>query len=115
MDEFFGPEETPHHLAGPGGLAGARGEGREGPAAAHQSAVTSQPVDRHLEPLYEQIRSAYLSSAGWEGQAEEHQSTVIPMPQPIEHHPEPLYEQARRAAGLDDWELPLLASQGRRR
>jgi hypothetical protein len=34
----------------------------------------------------------------------------------VQHPPEPLYEQARRAAGLgQDWDLPVAASQGRRR
>jgi len=34
----------------------------------------------------------------------------------VEYPPEPLYEQARRAAGLrQDWDLPVVASQGRRR
>jgi hypothetical protein len=34
----------------------------------------------------------------------------------VEYPPEPLYEQARRAAGLPaNWDLPVAASQGRRR
>jgi hypothetical protein len=115
LDEFFGPEETPRHLAGPGGLAGPRDESQEDPAA-DQSAVTSQRLDRHLQPRYQQARSAHLGSVGWEGPADDHQRVVMPIPEPIEHHPEPLYEEARRAAGLDnDWGLPLPASQGRRR
>ena len=48
------------------------------------------------------------------GRADAHQRPVTP--QRIQHHPEPRYEQARRAAGLrNDWDLPLPASQGRRR
>lgn len=116
LDEFFGPEQPSRHPAGPGKLAGPRGEGQERRAEADQSPVTPQWTGRHLEPLYEQVRSAHLSSVGSEGQAEDHRGVVMPIPEPIEHHPEPLYEQARRAAGLDnDWELPLPASQGRRR
>ena len=116
LDEFFGPEQPSRHPAGPGKLAGPRGEGQERRAEADQSPVTPQWTGRHLEPLYEQVRSAHLSSAGSEGQAEDHHGVVMPIPEPIEHHPEPLYEQARRAAGLDNnWELPLPASQGRRR
>ena len=116
LDEFFGPEQPSRHPAGPGKLAGPRGEGQERRAEADQSPVTPQWTGRHLEPLYEQVRSAHLSSAGSEGQAEDHRGVVMPIPEPIEHHPEPLYEQARRAAGLDNnWELPLPASQGRRR
>jgi hypothetical protein len=38
------------------------------------------------------------------------------IPHRIQHHPEPHYQQARRAAGLHNhWDLPLPASQGRRR
>jgi hypothetical protein len=49
-----------------------------------------------------------------DGPAEAPQRPVTP--QRIQHHPEPRYEQARRAAGLhNDWDLPLPASQGRRR
>jgi hypothetical protein len=118
LEEFFGPEQPSRHPAGPGKLAGPRGEGQEGRAKADQSPVTVTPqwTGRHLEPLYEQVRSAHLSSAGSEGQADDHQDSVMPIPGPIGHHPEPLYEQARRAAGLDNnWELPLPASHGRRR
>jgi hypothetical protein len=116
LEEFFGPEEPSRHPAGPGKLAGPRGEGPEGRADADHSPVTPQWTGRHPEPLYEQVRSVHLSSTGWEGQAEDHRRVVMPIPEPIEHPPEPLYEQARRAAGLDnDWELlPLSASQGRR-
>jgi hypothetical protein len=49
-----------------------------------------------------------------DGPAEAHQRPVTP--QRIQYHPEPRYEQARRAAGPhNDWDLPLPASQGRRR
>jgi hypothetical protein len=58
LDEFFGPEQPLRHLAGPGGLAEPRGEGRGRPAGDHQSPVTPQRPDRHLEPLYEQARRA---------------------------------------------------------
>lgn len=102
LDEFFGPEQPSRHPAGPGKVAGPRGEGHEGRAEADQSPVTPQWTGRHLEPLYEQVRSAHLSGAGSEGQAEDHRGVVMPIPEPIEHHPEPLYEQARRAAGLDN-------------
>jgi hypothetical protein len=113
LDEFFGPEET-RHLAGPARLAGPRDAGWGGLADDHQRTVTPQGIDRHLQPRYQQARSAHLSSVGWEGPADDHQRTVIP--EAVEHHPEPLYEQARRAAGLDDnGDLPLPASQGRRR
>jgi len=51
---------------------------------------------------------------GRESRAQAHQSPGTP--QQVNRHPEPLYEQARRAAGRDnDWELPLPATQGRRR
>jgi hypothetical protein len=51
---------------------------------------------------------------GREGPAGDHRSPITP--QRLDRHLQPLYEQARRAAGLDnDWELPLPATQGRRR
>jgi hypothetical protein len=116
LDEFFGPEETPRHLAGLVGLVGPRDEGREGPAEDRQRPVTPQRIDRHLQPRYQQARSAHLGSVGWDGPVDDHQSAVVPIPEPVEHHPAPLYEQARRAAGMhNDWDLPLPASQGRRR
>ena len=115
LDEFFGPEETPRHLAGPVGLAGPRDEGREGPAEDRQRPVTPNGSTA-TSSRYQQARSAHLGSVGWEGPVDDHQSAVVPIPEPVEHHPAPLYEQARRAAGLhNDWDLPLPASQGRRR
>jgi hypothetical protein len=117
LEEFFGPEQPPPAPGWARQAGRPQGEGREGRAEADQSPVTVTPqwTGRHLEPLYEQVRSAHLSSAGSEGQAEDHRRVVMPTPEPIEHHPKPLYEQARRAAGLDNnWELPLPASQARR-
>ena len=49
-----------------------------------------------------------------ESRTDDHQRWVTA--QPIQHPTEPLYEQARRAAGLcPDLDLPVAASQGRRR
>jgi hypothetical protein len=115
LDEFFGPE-TSRHLAGPARLAGPKDEGREGPTESRQRPVIPQRIDRHPQPRHQQARSAHLGSVGWEGLVDDHQSAVVSIPEPVEHDPEPLYEQARRAAGLhNDWDLPLPASQGRRR
>jgi hypothetical protein len=59
-------------------------------------------------------RPADLRGEGREGRADDYQRWVTP--EPIRYAAEPLYEQARRAAGLPgDWELPVAASQGRRR
>jgi hypothetical protein len=55
-----------------------------------------------------------LRGEGREGRAEDNQRWVTG--ERVEYPPEPLYEQARRAAGLrQDWDLPVAASQGRRR
>jgi hypothetical protein len=116
LDEFFGPEEPPRHLAAPARLTGHRDESREGPTAHRQRPVSPQGIDRPPPPRHQQARSAQLGSVGWEGLLDDHQRAVVAIPEPVEHHPEPLYEQARRAAGLhNDWDLPLPASQGRRR
>ena len=62
------------------------------------------------------MRSAHVREDGWEGRAEDDQRWVPG--ERVEYPPEPLYEQAKRAAGLGqdwDWDLPVAASQGRRR
>jgi hypothetical protein len=59
-------------------------------------------------------RPAHVSEEGREDRAEDHQRRVTG--ERVEYPPEPLYEQARRAAGLrQGWDLPVAASQGRRR
>jgi hypothetical protein len=60
-------------------------------------------------------RPADLRGAeGREGRADDYQRWATP--EPIRYPGEPLYEQARQAAGLPhDWDLPVAASQGRRR
>jgi hypothetical protein len=59
-------------------------------------------------------RPAHLRGGGREGRADDYQRRVTP--EPIRHAAEPLYEQARQAAGLPGhWDLPVAASQGRRR
>ena len=114
LDTFFGPEEPSRHLGGPARPADLRGERPETRADDHQPVVTPQPIQHPTEPLYQQVRSAHVREAGWEGRAEDDQRWVTG--EQVEYPPEPLYEQARRAAGLrQDWELPVTASQGRRR
>jgi hypothetical protein len=123
LDAFFGPEEPSRHLGGPARPADLRGERAESRAEDHQGWVTAQPVQHLTEPLYQQIRSAHVRENGWEGRAEHDPRWVTAEHDPrwvtgerVEYPPEPLYEQARRAAGLgQDWELPVAASQGRRR
>jgi hypothetical protein len=113
LDAFFGPEEPSRQLGGPTRLADPRGEGPERRAEG-QGWVTVRPIQQPTEPLYQQVRSAQVKEDGWEGRAEDDQHWVTG--ERVEYPPEPLYEQARRAAGLgQDWELPVAASQGRRR
>jgi hypothetical protein len=114
LDEFFGPEEPPRHLGGPARPADLKTEGRERPADDHQRWVTPQPIQHPTKPLYQQARSAHVREEGREGPAEDSQRWVTG--ERVEDPTEPLYEQARRAAGLPgDWDLPVAASQGRRR
>ena len=114
LDTFFGPEEPSRHLGGPARPAELRGERPESRADDHQRWVTPQPIQHLTEPLYQQISSAHVREEGWEGRAEDDQCWVTG--DRVEYPPEPLYEQARRAAGLgQDWDLPVAASQGRRR
>jgi hypothetical protein len=114
LDAFFGPEEPSRHLGGPARRADPRGEGPESRAEDHQGWVTARPIQHPTEPLYQQVRSAHVREDGREGRAEHDQRWVTG--ELVQHPPEPLYEQARRAAGLgQDWDLPVAASQGRRR
>ena len=113
LDGFFGPEEPSRHLGGPTRPADPMGEGPESRADDHQGWVTPQPIQPSTEPLYQQVRSAHVRE-GREGRAEDDQPWITG--ERVEYPPEPLYEQARQAAGLrQDWDLPLAASQGRRR
>jgi hypothetical protein len=114
LDAFFGPEEPSRRLGGPARGADLRGEGPESRAEDHQGWVTARPIQHPTEPLYQQVRSAHVREDGREGRAEHDQRWVTG--ELVQHPPEPLYEQARRAAGLgQDWDLPVAASQGRRR
>ena len=114
LDEFFGPEEPASRLGGPARPADLRTEGRDRQADDHQRRVTPQRTKRPTEPLYHQVGSAHVSEESWEGRTEDHRRRVTG--ERVEHPPEPLYEQARRAAGLrQGWDLPVAASQGRRR
>jgi hypothetical protein len=114
-DAFFGPEEPSRHLGGPARpadlLGGERPESR---ADDPQRWVIARPIQHPAEPLYQQARSAHLPEGGREGRAEDAPRWVTG--DRVEYPPEPLYEQARRAAGLgQDWDLPVAASQRRRR
>ena len=114
LDAFFGPEEPSRHLGGPARPADPRGEGPERRAEDHQGWITARPIHHPTEPLYQQVRSAQVREDGWEGRAEHDQRWVTG--ELVQHPPEPLYEQARRAIGLgQDWDLPVAASQRRRR
>jgi hypothetical protein len=114
LDAFFGPEEPSRHLGGPARPADPEGEGPESRAEDHQGWVTARPIQHPTEPLYQQMRSAHVREDGWEGRTEHDQRWVTG--ELVQQAPEPLYEQARRAAGLgQDWDLPVAASQGRRR
>ena len=114
LDAFFGPEDPSHHLGGPARPVGLKSEGRERRDEAHQPVVTPELIQHPAEPLYQQVRSAHVREDGWEGRAEDDPRWVTG--ERVEYPPEPLYEQARRAAGLgQDWDLPVAASQGRRR
>jgi hypothetical protein len=114
LDAFFGPEDPSHHLVGPARPVELKSEGRERRDEAQQPVVTPQPIQHPAEPLYQQVRSAHVREDGWEGRAEDDQRWVPG--ERVEFPPEPLYEQAKRAAGLgQDWDLPVAASQGRRR
>jgi hypothetical protein len=111
LDEFFGPQDPSDHLGGPARPANLRGERPESRADDDQLWVTPQPIRHPTEPLHQQVRPA---RAREEGRAEDHQRWFTG--ERVEYPPEPLYEQARRAAGLrQDWDLPVAASQGRRR
>jgi hypothetical protein len=111
LDEFFGPAEPSPHL---GGLADLKTEGPERRADDHHRWVTAQPIQHPAEPLYQQVRSAHVTEEDREGRAEDYPRWVTG--ERVEYPAEPLYEQARRAAGLrQDWDLPVAASQGRRR
>jgi hypothetical protein len=110
MDAFFGPEEPSRHPDGPPRPVDRRGERSASGADDHQRWVGPQPIQYPAEARYQQVRSAHVR----EGRAEDHQRWVTG--ERVEYPPEPLYEQARRAAGLDqDWDLPVAASQRRRR
>jgi hypothetical protein len=114
LDAFFGPDEPSHHPGGPARPVELKREVRERRDEDHQRWVTPQPIQYPAEPLYQQIRSAHVREEGREGQAQDHQGWITG--ERVEYPPEPLYEQARRAAGLQqDWDLPVAASQGRRR
>lgn len=114
LDEFFGPEEPSGHLGGPARPADLEREGRQRRADDHHRWVPPQPIQQPTEPPYQQARSAHVREEGRKGQAEDSQRWVTG--ERVEYPPEPLYEQARRAAGLRlDWDLPVAASQGRRR
>jgi hypothetical protein len=111
LDDFFGPEEPPRQLSGPADL---KSDGRERRADDHQRWVTPQPIQHPTEPLYQQARSAHVREEGRESPVEDSPRWVTG--ERVEYPSEPLYEQARRAAGLrQDWDLPVVASQGRRR
>jgi hypothetical protein len=115
LDTFFGLEEPSRHLGGPTRpvdlLEGERPESR---ADDPQRWVAPQPIQHPAEPLSQQVRSAHVREEGWERRAEDDPRWVTG--ERVEYPPEPLYEQARRAAGLgQDWDLPVAASQGRRR
>ena len=114
LDAFFGPEVTSRHPDGPARPVELESEGRERRAETHQPVVTPQPIQQPTEPLYQQARSAHVREEGWEDRAEDDRRWVTG--EQLEYPPEPLYEQAKRAAGLgQDWDLPVAASQGRRR
>jgi hypothetical protein len=116
LDGFFGPEQPSRHPDGPAWPVELKSEDRERRVEADQPVVTPQPIQRPTEPLYQQVRSAHVREEGWEGRAEDDQRWVPG--ERVEYPPEPLYEQAKRAAGLGqdwDWDLPVAASQGRRR
>jgi hypothetical protein len=111
LDAFFGPEEPSRLPDGPARPVKLTTEGRERPADDHPRWVTPQAIQHPAEPLYQQVRSAHIRE---DGRAEDDQRWGNG--ERVEHPPEPLYEQARRAAGLgQDWDLPVAASQGRRR
>ena len=113
LDAFFGPEESSRHLGGPTRPADPMGEGPESRGDDHQGWVTPRPIQHPTEPLCQQVRSAHVGE-GREGRVE-HDRRWVPGER-VEYPPEPLYQQARRAAGLHrDWDLPVAASQGRRR
>jgi hypothetical protein len=114
LDEFFGPAEPSGHLGGLARPADLKAAGRERRADDHQRWVTPQPIQHPTEPLYQQVRSAHVTEEDREGRAEDYPRWVTV--ERVEYPAEPLYEQARRAAGLrQDWDLPVAASQGRRR
>jgi hypothetical protein len=105
LDAFFGPEEPSRHPGGPARPTDLRGERPENGGDDDQRWGTPQPIQHPAEPLYQQVRSAHVPEGGREvtGRRDE-------------YPPEPLYEQARRVAGLrQGWDLPVAASQGRRR
>jgi hypothetical protein len=111
LDDFFGPEEPSRHFSGPADL---KSDGRERRADDHQRWVTPQPIQHPTEALYQQPRAARVREEGRKSPVEDSPRWVTG--ERVEYPSEPLYEQARRAAGLrQDWDLPVAASQGRRR
>jgi hypothetical protein len=114
LDAFFGPEVTSRLPDGPARPVELESEGRERRVEAQQPVVTPQPIQQPTEPLYQQARSVHVREEGWEDRAEDDRRWVTG--ELVDYPPEPLYEQAKRAAGLgQDWNLPVAASQGRRR
>jgi hypothetical protein len=114
LDAFFGPEVTSRQPDGPARPVELESEGRERRAEDHQGRVTARPIQQPTEPLDQQVRSAQVREEGWEDRAEHDRRWGTG--ERVQYPPEPLYEQARRAAGLgQDWDLPVAASQGRRR
>jgi hypothetical protein len=71
LDGFFGPEEPSHHLGGPARPVELKSEGRERPAGDYRRWVTPRPIQHPTEPLYQQVRSAHVREAAWEGRAED--------------------------------------------
>jgi hypothetical protein len=115
LDEFFGPEEPARQLGGPARPADLKTQGPEYRADDHQRWDTPQPIQHPMEPRYRQMPPVHVREEGRDGRAEDDASRWVP-DERVEYPPEPLYEQARSAAGLPrDWDLPVAASQGRRR
>jgi hypothetical protein len=89
LEEFFGPEQPPPAPGWARQAGRPQGEGREGRAEADQSPVTVTPqwTGRHLEPLYEQVRSAtsaaqarrakQKTTAGWSCPHRNRSSTTL--------------------------------------
>ena len=112
LDAFFGPEEPSRQLAGRPGQPTQGRRPRE--PSGRPPRLGHSPADPAPHRAALQARSAHVREDGWEGRAEHDQRWVTG--ELVQHPPEPLYEQAGRAAGLgQDWDLPVAASQGRRR